>query len=311
MIQISAETPTLLIMTHQKVGDFLLMTPYLQLLHRSRTNITFAVPDPLFELFQEQDLLPGAISNSQALALKEDVVVVNLSFPMLDLPFPPEHLLLSRIHFRKRQHITTSYAEALGELFPEIQNEQKPAPYLDLDPDFETLQSFGVQPFEYFTVHSGSDVPGKNWPAEKFESTVVLMLEEFPSLRCLDIVGPCDQALFEGKQKPDRLKTVQTSFRNAAHLIAGALYHVDNDSGIHHLAGVMDVPTISIWGPTGPGTWSSLTERNFAHWGGPSCAKHCNGTRIDVCPDRVCLTSIEPKHLLKSANQIVSAYLHL
>lgn len=104
---------------------------------------------------------------------------------------------------------------------------------------------------------------------------------------------------------------VHTSLKKVAHLLAGSLFHVDNDSGIQHLAGALDVPSITVFGPTPPGSWRSLTSSQFIHWGGLLCPKECEGAGMDHCQQRICLSSIKPEHLVETAEQIISLYKHL
>lgn len=305
--------PILVVMTHVKIGDFLLLAPHLRKLAEKRPKLTVVIPDILFELFHSQQYFPRAIPNQKIsefiTMFQGDHFILDLTYPLLDhIKVPPEHTQLSRSFFLKPQHSCTSYTEALAEYFNEFPLDFKPEPYLDFCADEEILSSYGLTPFTYFTVHSGSDFAPKNWPSQKFEEVVNEIMQAYPSLRCVGLTGPCDQPLFDAAAPPSWFINVSTSLHHVAHILSGSLFHLDNDSGIHHLAGVMDVPSITVWGPTGPGTWGSITKKNFVHWGGPNCRNHCGGSRMVTCEDRVCLTSIPPVELVLSAKKILSAY---
>jgi len=238
--------------------------------------------------------------------------VLNLSYPLItDIVVPQDHMRLKSDFFLKPQHACQSYLEALNDIFKKLPLNYKAEPFLEFNPNTDILDFFEVKAFHYFTIHSGSDFAPKNWPAKKFEETAQTILDAYPDIECLSLVGPSDDELFQNSTPPKRFKTIKTGLSNVAHLLAGSLFHIDNDSGIHHLAGAMNVPSITVFGPTGPGTWSSLANCNFVHWGGPRCPAHCEGSRMSECTEKVCLTSIEPKDLLTSAQKILSAYKHI
>ena len=55
--------------------------------------------------------------------------------------------------------------------------------------------------------------------------------------------------------------------------MARAQLFVGNDSGLLHFAAALDVPTVSIWGPTSPGKW------------GPKGDLHRSIRKMERCAD--------------------------
>ena len=301
----------LIVMTHEKLGDFLLLTPHLRELQKIHPTLMIAVPSLLYELYQEEKVFSRSIHSKEArsYALKHKAPVLDLSYPLLEnLDLPEDHLRLHEDVFRKPQHAMDAYSQALHLWFKELSPTFKSQPFLDLNTDERVLNRYSLRPFEYFTVHSGSDFPSKNWDPKNFEKTVELMLKRYPHLRCVNLVGPQDDEIFLQRTPPENFQTVRVTLRDAAHILSGSAFHIDNDSGVHHLAGALDVPSITVFGPTGPGTWSSMTKYNFVHWGGPNCKDHCGGARMRFCQDRVCLSTVLPEHLLASSDQILAAF---
>jgi len=294
-------------MSHVKIGDFLLLVPYLKIIKSARKeNVQIAVPDILFPILKNE--IEDCFAMSELQNLPREGRILDLSFPLLEkLQLPVSHERLAREHFEKFQYVGKSYGEALREFFEEVPVDMQLKPYLDLEPDSDFLSSFSLEPFKYFTVHAGSDFAPKNWPNENFEQAVREIHLLNSNLQCVGLVGPSDQPLFMDGA-PSWFQNISVPLERTASILAGSLFHLDNDSGIHHLAGVLDVPSITVWGPTGPGTWHSVSSRNFIHWGGPNCADHCAGSRMRECPDRVCLSSVKPSELVVSAQQILSAY---
>ena len=301
----------LITMSYEKLGDFLLLTPYLQEIQKHRDDVTIAIPGLLYELYQEEKIFSDFIHNKEVIDFVNDnhPQVLDLSYPLLkNLQLPDTYLRLEKEIFKIPQHATESYSQALRLWFKELSKDFKAKPFFNLDTDQEVLKRHKLKPFHYFTVHSGSDFPSKNWSPENFEVTVELILTKYPKLHCVNLVGPQDQEIFSNKRPPERFQTVREKLRDVAHLLSASLFHVDNDSGVHHLAGVIDVPSITVFGPTGPGTWCSMTDYNFVHWGGPACENHCEGEIMHLCTNKVCLTSVKPEYLIESADKILSRY---
>ena len=304
----------LAMMSFFKLGDFLLLTPFLRALEET-AGLKIAVPDPLWPLYAEAELFAHALPACEAeefLRHAPKTRVLDLSFPLL----PPEKInarypLLPPAPFRRARHVTESYEEALRLLFPQLPPQGKARPWLQLTIDRRVFGAYELEPYTYFTVHAGSDCAPKNWPTDSYEHAITTLLARRPELKCMSLVGPSDEELFFRGGKPARYQTARASLRDVAHLLAGSLFHLDNDSGIHHLAGALDTPSITVFGPTGPGTWCSVTEKNFVHWGGPSCADHCGGARMATCPERVCLTAVKPEAVVVSAERILSSYAHI
>ncbi len=309
-VGIRAGDPLLILMTHLKIGDFLLLTAQLKFLTRIYPHWMIAVPDILFDLYEEHAVFPRIIPHKEAQAYLDhyNTQVLNLSYPLIrELAIPHDHFKLNSEYFKLPQHSSHSYTQALHEYFPALPRSFEARPFLDIITDEYILNKHGLVSFSYFTVHSGSDYFPKNWPTKNFERTLELILNRFPKVTCVSFVGPQDEELYLHKSKPDRFVSVKAPLREVAHILSGSLFHIDNDSGIHHLAGAIDVPSITVFGPTGPGTWKSLTQHNFVHWGGPSCPNHCEGARSAECPERVCLSSVAPESLLMSATRILTS----
>lgn len=259
----------LILMSHAKLRDFLLLTPHLREIQKIYPNVIIAIPDLLLELYQEQNIFAHFIGAKETdeFIRRHQPTILNLSYPLLEkLTIPKHHLQLDADIFKNPQHATDSYAQALQLVFPKFSTDFKAAPFFNFDVNHRILDKYRVEPFHYFTVHSDSDFIPKNWPAEKFEKTVELLLEQHSHLKCINLVGPRDQELFLTKRHIPRLQTVKTNLREAAHLLNGSLFHIDNDSGVYHLAGALDVPSITVLG------------------------------------------TVEPEHLLVSANKILSDY---
>lgn len=312
VLQIQINQHVLITMTHQKIGDFIMLTPHLQCVSLARgKKVLIGVPDILYDFYIENNFFQNMIRVSELknISKSEFQRIIDLTYPLIpEKKVPPEYDGLSPEPFNLPQHVSVSYSQALNQFFSEVDPAFQAKPFIDLDIDLNILNRISIEPFQYFTVHPGSDFAPKNWPLENFENTIELIYEEFPNLKCVALIGPSDKLLFQHKDAPSQFINIELPFKEMAHVLAGSAFHIDNDSGIHHLAGALDVPTISVWGPTGPGTWGSMTQKNFIHWGGPNCSEHCGGLKMSQCSDRICLSSVKPLELLASIRKILASY---
>ncbi len=308
--------PLLAWMSYIKLGDFILLTPSLKEIQKHYPCVVVAVPDLLWDLYEELEIFERSIPALQAEDFRSSFnvkpVVLDLTYPLLldRISISDDHLHLDAEVFSELIHSTKAYQKALIFYFPDLSLDFEAIPFIDINPAPKILAKYDLTPFKYFTVHSGSDFQPKNWSPKSFETTIEIILERYPELVCVSLVGPQDHELFELNPMPKNLKIIRTDLRELAHLLAGSLFHVDNDSGVHHLAGAIDVPSITVFGPTGPGTWSSITKRNFIHWGGAHCPNHCGGSKMIECEEKICLTSVKPAFLVESAEKILRAYNH-
>lgn len=112
-------------------------------------------------------------------------------------------------------------------------------------------------------LHPGAGSRSKRWPIEKFVSLAIRLREVGISSRF--VIGEVEREHFT-EADIQRL-SAQSSLHFCATLLnlhdhlatAGAF--VGNDSGPGHLAGIIGVPTLSLFGPTDPAIWQPLGPR--------------------------------------------------
>ena len=118
----------------------------------------------------------------------------------------------------------------------------------------------------------GANWPGKIWPAQKYAALIERVADKF-DLVCLlggkDDVSRCEEIAKEAALDCVDLSG-RTSLLESAACLAQASYFVGNDSGIGHLAAALKIPSCTVFGPGEP-------ER-YRPWG-PSA-------EIILAPDR-------------------------
>ena len=127
----------------------------------------------------------------------------------------------------------------------------------------EEILALDLEGRAFVTIHPGSGAPSKNWPAERF-AAVVAALEERHGLPSLILGGPADadvlSRLGASLGSPPRL-LLDRPLPVVAAVLRRAWAFLGNDSGLAHLAGLLGVPTLALFGPTDPVHWSPLGRR--------------------------------------------------
>ena len=94
------------------------------------------------------------------------------------------------------------------------------------------------------------------------------------------------------------------SLPEAAAVLARAALYVGNDSGMTHLAALLGVPTVALFGATDPRVWSPRGRRVEIVAGTAPCSPCAEGKRRR-CPDNICLKSIPVEEVLARAKAML------
>jgi ADP-heptose:LPS heptosyltransferase len=112
-------------------------------------------------------------------------------------------------------------------------------------------------------IHPGSGSVDKCWPADRFVKLIAKLKRKKHSVRVvlgeveMERMSDKDVKAFEGAaevKRPANYVDLLNELRTAKHVIA-------NDSGPAHLAGMIGVPTLALFGPTNPAVWKPLGPR--------------------------------------------------
>jgi hypothetical protein len=119
---------------------------------------------------------------------------------------------------------------------------------------------FGRSPGVDVVIHPGAGGADKCWPVERYAELAVRLKGEGRSVRIL--IGEVERERWPAQQI-ERLAAVAQLKQPATLVdllweISTAARFVGNDSGPGHLAGILGVPTLSLFGPTDPSRWHPL-----------------------------------------------------
>lgn len=114
-------------------------------------------------------------------------------------------------------------------------------------------------------LHPGSGGTAKRWPAEAFAALATALAAD--GVRPLLIEGPQDAEVVRavlsclpagGAQAP---VARGLSLGMLAALLRRCVGYAGNDSGVSHLAALLGIPTVALFGPTNPALWAPLGPR--------------------------------------------------
>jgi len=123
--------------------------------------------------------------------------------------------------------------------------------------------------------------PAKTWAKERFAEAMDALATE---ATILWIWGPGERAAVESARAAMRAPSLvapATGWQELGALLTRCAVLVSNDSGPKHIAVALDVPTVTIFGPTHPGTWHPPAGPHRALVADGLDCLHCNA---NVCP---------------------------
>lgn len=133
------------------------------------------------------------------------------------------------------------------------------------------------------------------WPAKAWPAAECAALYRLLAARQIDpvvVTGPGDQRLSAALRAalPDARFAPPTTLPELAHLLSRCDLLVGTDSGPRHLATLLGVPTLTLFGPTDPRGWNPNDPRHVAVTMDVACAP-CDRTHCPV-PGHPCLDEL-------------------
>jgi heptosyltransferase-2 len=147
--------------------------------------------------------------------------------------------------------------------------------------------------------------PAKKWFPDRFGALAEKFREEFGATTMLfGSTGDRETTLNVQRSSKYSLLDLagKTDLRTSVALMARCALFISNDSGLMHVAGALDIPTIAIFGSTNPVTTSPIGENNTIIYN----KKDCSPCLRETCPtDFRCMDSISTMAVYDRAKAIV------
>jgi heptosyltransferase-2 len=147
--------------------------------------------------------------------------------------------------------------------------------------------------------------PAKRWYPERFAGVADRLIENFSAKVLLfGSAGDRDTAAsVQGRARNALVDlTGETSLREAISLIARCRLFVTNDSGLMHVAGALEVPTVAVFGSTNPRTTSPVGRKSIVITKNVPCSPCLKET----CPtDFICMDLITADEVYDTAASLL------
>jgi len=146
----------------------------------------------------------------------------------------------------------------------------------------------------------------KRWFPDRFAKVADKLADHFPA-RIIALGGRNDVAtareIAQAASAPLINLAGKTTLREAIHLIAQCDLFISNDSGLMHIAGALNIPTLAIFGSTNPITTGPLGDRSVIIRKAVSCSPCLKET----CPkDFRCMALISVDEVFDEARKLLS-----
>ena len=149
--------------------------------------------------------------------------------------------------------------------------------------------------------------PAKRWFPERFAAVADKLGDCFP-LQGILLGSKADWETAEEVRKAADTKLInlagKTNLREAIHLISQCRLFISNDSGLMHIAGALNIPTVAIFGSTNPVTTSPAGSKTAIVRHNISCSPCLEKT----CPtDFRCMKLISVENVFAAAQNIINS----
>ena len=147
--------------------------------------------------------------------------------------------------------------------------------------------------------------PAKRWLPDRF-AAVADKLNEHLDSQVMILGGKADWEVAQEVQRRAQTKIInlagKTTLRESIYLISQCHLFISNDSGLMHIAGALNIPTVAIFGSTNPVTTSPVGNKSIIVRKEVSCSPCLKET----CPtDFRCMKQISVEDVFTAAHKLL------
>ncbi len=215
------------------------------------------------------------------------------------------HVLIASWHPKpaETRHVSRLFVDSLAQWIP-APGEIAP---VTLRPDTPSLISGREWLFQrcwhgddvLIGIHPGAGGTIKRWPVDYFRRLIACLLK-MRGAKILIIEGPAEPGLSAEVSRDLPSAHLIHAVGLPVHLLAAVLVNcrgfIGHDSGVTHLAGVLDVPSVALFGPTRPEHWAPLGSNVRVL----RDARNCRACAGDAGSRHTCMESITPEPVVRA-----------
>ncbi len=326
-----------LVIRLRSMGDTILMTPALRLLHEWRPDLKISVLSerPWDELLENSPAIDSVIVLGGKLATAWRLRRMHFSLA-INLHGGPTSALLTRAtgapwragleHFRSRyaynlhvpkaqeilgRHGPVHTAEHVASCFFWLGVPRCEIPRAQIFASADVLESVAArlvsaglrQGEDYAVIHPSASYASKQWKASGFAEIGNFIESDF-RLPAVYVCGAGESGVLDEIEQHARrpvLRAEGWSMRELMALIAGARLFVGNDSGPAHIAAAAGIPVLVVFGSSHAAVWRP--------WNAVSSAVVQNDFDCNPCPGDRCYAYDEPRCILSITTEQVKTAL--
>ena len=165
-------------------------------------------------------------------------------------------------------------------------------------------QQSGLEGKKVLILSPGSGSREKNWPPE-FYLVVAEWWEKKFGGKAVVVLGPVEEEKEQDGYHWGWARMVRgLELAKVAALISQGDLYLGNDSGVTHLAALLGVETVALFGPTDPAEWAPRGRRVTVITQNVECSP-CLPPIMKSCPHRKCLTTLSPGNVIHRLEELL------
>jgi lipopolysaccharide heptosyltransferase II len=154
------------------------------------------------------------------------------------------------------------------------------------------------------------DTSPRTWPEENYKKLVERMAKPY-NAKIVFFGNKNDEKVISDIMSKTGVKTFscagKTKLKQAAALIKMCDLFITHDAGLMHVASAVNVPVISIFGPTNPRRKAPLNERSIYLWKDKGSCELCEVYgKFPYCENHAKTDSVDVEEVLKTVDKIIN-----
>ena len=156
-------------------------------------------------------------------------------------------------------------------------------------------------------IHPGTSKFGsyKQWPPLNYALLADMILESYEA-NVVFTWGPYEFGVVKEiveKMKHKAIPACETRIKQLVELISRSSLFIGGDTGPLHIASILDIPVVGIYGPKDPEIYGPYNSKSIVI----KKEMPCSPCRKRTCGDPICMSSIPPEDVFRGVEKLFTA----